>query len=148
MSKIPKSFENGLNFNAHKLVFILDQSINRILKTSSTRITNSQYLLLKALAIHNNLSQDELCSMLNLTPGAISKAIDKVSKMQMIKVKIDKTDRRKRIVSLTLKGKKIFGDAFYLTTQRISSKLKSVPKAEYSKFIATMNKVTQLLAQD
>lgn len=80
----------------------LDRAISRSLGTFG--LTVSQYHLLRELWEVEGLSVRELSWRVNITEPSTLKSVNLMAEQRLVVVRIDSTDRRKRLVFLTAKG--------------------------------------------
>ena len=76
--------------------------LNRVLAPLGANV--AMYNVLLRLSTEGQLSQQELTVDAGLDAAGVSRLVAKMGEMKLISIKIDQTDRRRRLVRLTPKG--------------------------------------------
>ncbi len=102
MEKFSESFGTQINIVARSLRLYLEKEL------SPYGISPSQWMLLMALGERNHQVQTEIAKMVNLDNATVTRIIDKLADLGLLKRSQDEGDRRAQIVSLTSKGRAAF----------------------------------------
>jgi DNA-binding MarR family transcriptional regulator len=91
------------------LILIIKRSyslhLDHILKKYN--ITGTQSLFIKTLSKKNNVSQEYFAELFHLNEGTVTRTLQKLEEKNLIKREEDPLNKRKKIVSLTKKGKEL-----------------------------------------
>lgn len=104
----------------------LSGDVNKIYKESDVDFESKWYLILELLNRENTMAITDIANSLKLSHPAIVQFANQLIKKKLIKASSDKKDGRKRMVSLTINGKK--------TLEKISPILESI-KEENKKWV-------------
>lgn len=103
---------NATDIPLGKLVSIITRSqgiyLNRNL--SDLNIRGFQIYLLLEIYNKKDSSQSDIAAQYKIDKGAVSRAIQKLEKEELISREIDETNRRRNIISLTEKGNKTISE--------------------------------------
>lgn len=104
----------------------LSNDVSKIYKESEVDFEAKWFLILSLLQKEKLMAITEIADSLQLSHPAIVQFVQELTQKKLIKTVVDKNDGRKRMVSLTLNGKK--------TMERIAPILTSI-KAENKRWI-------------
>lgn len=99
------------NYNA-----FLNDYLNKI------NLSHSQIYLLLALEYKDNVTQEFLASKLNISEGTVTKLIKSLEKVDLIERKQNKSDKRKKSLKITDKGKEIVKE-FHVVISEFNAEL-------------------------
>ena len=116
-------------------------------KTSTVKITYSQFGVLEALLHLGTLSQKQLCQKILRTKGNLSLVVENLKKAGLVERHRDPDDRRKFLVGLTEKGRNVIGDIFPPHAQTIT-KLMSILSLEEQQTLGQLCRKLGLGIQD
>ena len=90
------------------------QAIGRYAATTihSSSLGDSEFRILEILLHKGPLPVNTIGPKVNLTPGSISVAVDRLHRKGLVSRTENSEDRRVRIVALTAKGKELIGPVF------------------------------------
>jgi MarR family 2-MHQ and catechol resistance regulon transcriptional repressor len=90
------------------------QAMGRYAATTihSSDLGDSEFRILEILLHKGPLPVNTIGPKVNLTPGSISAAVDRLHRKGLVSRREDAEDRRVRIVALTTEGKKLIGPLF------------------------------------
>ncbi len=110
-------------------------------------MTFSQRHILYHIDNHPGLSIRELASLLYVDHSTMSRNIKKLEQDGWIKIYQDETDKRKKIISLSLEGYKLLTEATESINQTIGQALNLLSKEEIESIIENVRKYNQALEQ-
>lgn len=110
----------GINLNSHRLSYLIDKEISTILCENDFSITNSQYLVLKAVYLLDQPTQREISDFLKISEAAVSRHINNLLKTKL--VKIENIGSRSHMICLTPHGE----EKFIIILRLINKKLKKI----------------------
>jgi len=84
----------------------LQSDATRIAATHGVTVQSSQYPFLGALDRLGPLTIGELAEAVGITQPGATRSVGQLAKIGMVKVRTDRGDRRRRIISLTAKGRR------------------------------------------
>lgn len=99
----------GLNLQAHRLAFFIDDITNRVLNEKNIPISNSQYLVMKVIFILETPSQKDIANYLGISSPAVSRHLKILTGLEMVTV--SGLESRSHKIELTKKGSKVFTKA-------------------------------------
>jgi DNA-binding MarR family transcriptional regulator len=85
----------------------LSQDVSKIYSESDADFEAKYYLILELLQREKLLGITEISDSLQLSHPAVVQFVDQLLKRKLIKVSTDKKDARRRLVSLSIAGKKL-----------------------------------------
>jgi len=77
------------------------------LKVESRGVTVAEWVVMRALFDSGGTNPSHLADQIGLTRGAVSKLVDRLLAKGMVRIGIDKEDRRFQTVSLTPSGRRL-----------------------------------------
>ena len=102
---------------------------------------NSDFRVLEVLFHKGPLPVNTIGPKVELTPGSISVAVDRLEKRGLVTRKLDPEDRRIHVVHLTTEGKAIIGKAFAYHEREMEHLCRSLSRRERSALIALLKKL-------
>lgn len=111
----------GLNLNAHRVVFFLDDYTNKVLKQNQMNLTNSQYLVLKCIFLLDSPSQKAIADYIGTSPAAISRHCKSLKEKNLID--IESLSSREYKLRLTSEGKEKFEKALEILHKKLDETL-------------------------
>lgn len=101
---------NLYELNTIPLGFLIENAFNTFSEHSNyhlkdKNITRKQLYILFVLNMYKNIPQEKIASILNLKEVTVTREINHLEKNQFIVRKNDVTDKRKKLVNITYKGK-------------------------------------------
>ncbi len=102
---------------------------------------DSDFRVLEALLHKGPLPVNTIGAKVELTPGSISVAVDRLEKRGLVKRVPDTNDRRVRMVHLTPSGKAIIGKVFSQHEAEMERLLRNVSRRERIQVIALLKKL-------
>lgn len=130
----------------HQLVYLLDREAE-VLMQSKINITYSQFLIL--LALNHSLSSNQfgISKSLCITASAVSRHIDNLEALNLVKrVESDKNRRTNEIV-VTAKGKKIYKKAYNILDKQMQELMRTFTKGQKLNFQENLDLIIQSLQQ-
>lgn len=88
----------------HDIKIYLDRYVNSRL---SNQLTGIEGLIIGYILDHDHVCACDIMKRFHLQKGTVSEAFSKLSEKGFIKVKIDESDKRKKNILLTSKGKEV-----------------------------------------
>lgn len=126
MDLISNLAELALATRLKRLSERLSSDVNKIYKESEVDFESKWYLILELLNREKTMAITDIANSLKLSHPAIVQFANELIKKKLIKASADKKDGRKRMVSLTINGKR--------TLEKIAPILESI-KLENKKWI-------------
>lgn len=125
----------------HKLVYLLDRKAEELLQ-SKIKITYSQFLIL--LALSNALGNNQQCisKALCITPSAVSRHIDNLVSLELVKRVESDTNRRTNEIILTNKGKKVYEKSYKILDKQMQELLKAFNNKQKLNFQEYLDLIT------
>jgi MarR family transcriptional regulator, lower aerobic nicotinate degradation pathway regulator len=77
------------------------------LKVESHGVTVAEWVVMRALFDNDGINPSDLADRIGLTRGAVSKLVDRLAAKDMVRCRVEKTDRRYQIVSLAPPGRSL-----------------------------------------
>ncbi len=108
----------------------LARRLQKNFKQAGVEITVEQWSVLYHLWKEDKLSQQELCNRSFRDKPSITRLIDNLEKLNLVKRTADKSDRRINIVALTPAGKKLQDDTMAMADQTLNEALAGVSNRE------------------
>jgi DNA-binding MarR family transcriptional regulator len=96
-------------------------------------ITIEQWSVLYQLWKNDGLSQQELCEKTSRDKPSITRLVDNLEKLELVKRTAHKTDRRKNIVLVTPKSQKLQEVTMQLANETLNEALIGLPADEIEK---------------
>jgi DNA-binding MarR family transcriptional regulator len=126
----------------HRVVAAMDRAGDRILR-ESLGLSHSRAVLLLVVERSGPLSQAALADELGCTQPAVTALLGEVSRDGHVEVRVDDTNRRRRIVSLTPSGRTTVAAAIAILDQRFTQLLATagVDEAVLHAQLAAINRV-------
>ncbi len=142
----PAQLEESIGYmvrNAHR-------AYDRVLAEafSNHKILTGQWSLLRVLWDEDNLSQIEVAKRMKIERASLTIMLNTVEKAGLIARRIDPTDRRKQLISLTRKGQALQSVLVPIGMNVNSIALKSLSKDEISVLRSLLRRVIDNLERD
>jgi len=102
---------------------------------------DSDFRVLEVLLHKGPLPVNTIGPKVELTPGSISVAVDRLEKRGLVTRKLDPEDRRIHVVHLTAEGKAIIGKAFAHHEREMERLFRSLSRQERSALIVLLKKL-------
>lgn len=113
----------------------------RNLNKTIDKITIDQALLLTFHNKHPELSQKELAELMFKDNASITRMIELMTKKDYLKRLVNKEDRRKYNLTITVKGEKILSDINEIVLSNREAALTGITKEEIAQVTKTLNKL-------
>lgn len=114
----------------------------------SSPFSLTEVRVLYELAHRQSPSATDLGRDLGLDPGYLSRILAAFERKKLISRSHSKTDRRQQLVSLSLKGRRIFAELNAKTDAEIGTMLKPTPVAERERLVKSMAAIESVLKPD
>jgi DNA-binding MarR family transcriptional regulator len=98
-------------YRFHNLVELMDTVYDQTLRMNFG-LGLPQALMLYAIGQRQPISQQEIATFLNMTPGNVSREVSVMKNKGWVRIKGDSQDKRKQLLVLTPEGKKIVKAAY------------------------------------
>lgn len=108
---------------------------------SSLDMCLSDFGILEILLNKGPLPINDVGRKLSLTSGAITAAVDRLEKRNLVERSLSATDRRARIVSLTKSGNKLITGAFNKHSEHMEDVFRSLTDRERQTLLSLLKKV-------
>lgn len=108
---------------------------------SSLDMCLSDFGILEILLNKGPLPINDIGRKLSLTSGAITAAVDRLEKRNLVERSLSSTDRRARIVSLTKGGNKLISGAFSKHSEHMEEIFKGLTDRERQTLLGLLKKV-------
>ena len=109
---------------------------------------DSDFRVLEVLLHKGPLPVNTIGPKVELTPGSISVAVDRLEKRGLVTRKLDPEDRRIHVVHLTAEGKAIIGKAFAHHEREMEHVCRSLSRRERSALIVLLKKLGRAVEAD
>lgn len=96
-------------------------------------ITIEQWSVLYQLWKNNGLSQQELCEKTFRGKPSITRLVDNLEKLELVKRKDDKNDRRKNLIMVTAKSQVLQEVTMQLANETLNEALDGIPEEQIEK---------------
>ena len=142
------------NLNLNNVVnFLMEQTVRQIrnygqrqLDLLESGITVDQWVLLKIIEEHGQISQVDIAQEALKDTASITRILDLLQKKGLIQRIDDDFDRRKYLISLTADGKDFFNRMLPQISQIRDQVVKGLSKEEIQALKATLNKIRRNLS--
>ena len=122
----------------HRIVSYIDSKTEVIAKRFG--VTLSQYFILEALHKHGELSVNEIQEQILDSNAAISLVIKNLEKHRLISRRLDDSDRRKNLLSLTEFGIDVIDRAYPRVLEMYEQELKAWSVEDHEQLIKLIKK--------
>jgi MarR family transcriptional regulator, transcriptional regulator for hemolysin len=145
---------NSENLDLNNVVnFLMEQTVRQIrnygqrqLDLLQSGITVDQWVLLKIIEEHGQISQVDIAQVALKDTASITRILDLLQKKGLIQRNDDDFDRRKYLISLTPDGKGFFNRMLPQISQIRDQVVKGLSKEEIQALKSTLNKIRQNLS--
>jgi len=153
-SNIDTSMNNIENLDLNNVVnFLMEQTVRQIrnygqrqLDLLESGITVDQWVLLKIIEEHGQISQVDIAQEALKDTASITRILDLLQKKGLIQRIDDDFDRRKYLISLTADGQDFFNRMLPQISQIRDQVVKGLSKEEIQALKATLNKIRRNLS--
>lgn len=148
-----KRTPNRTSGTSESTQYRLDDQIGYVLRLANQRhldiysntlseLTPTQFSLLYRLSEVNELPQNELGRRVAMDAATTNGVIERLGKKKLISSRTDPSDRRRRLISLTAKGRRITNDAVSLATQVSAETLMPLSTSEANTLVRLLKKIS------
>lgn len=116
-----------------ELLLLINKNLTNGLKDSSLTLTNFRIISLIDKEKANTAS--DLANIIGITLPSISELLVKLTTEGLIKKKVDDSDKRVTILSVTNKGKMVVGETKKLIIEKMSKGLSKLTKQQKKQYI-------------
>lgn len=129
------------NWLPHEFSFIANRFSAVLEGTYSQRygISVTGWRIIAVLANHAPLSAKELAERTAMNPVAITRSVDELVRVGMVRRRIDPQDRRRVVLRLADKGVATYREVIPMAIRMESALLEGLPRAEVAKLRRTMS---------
>lgn len=131
----------SIDFDLHKLVYLMDSIAGQKLTQNGSPITYSQYLVLSRIGKYGEITQRQLSKLISISDAAVSRQVEILKQRQFLKAKINLTNRRERILSLTPTGKEAVEQALNVIEIAFTQPASALEFNEIANFNETIDKL-------
>jgi MarR family 2-MHQ and catechol resistance regulon transcriptional repressor len=110
-------------------------------KLRESGLGDSDFRVLEVLLHKGPLPVNVIGPKVQLTPGSISTAVDRLYERGLVSRCDDQEDRRVRMVDLTPKGRKLIGCVFAAHAEQMEQLVKTLTSAERAQLISSLKKL-------
>lgn len=125
----------------HQVVFATDRRANALCAEANLKSGFQELILLHTLHHEQEASQHTIAECLNITPGAVSRRIDILTKRGLVKREVDKTSRRTNKIILTPKGLTELQNIDNVLKQGFKKAIDSLSSQEIKQTCTTLEKL-------
>lgn len=136
-----------LIIKVHKLTFLLDRVAEYVLREGMD-LTFTHYRFLRMLKRSGTFSQQDLASFCGLTPAAVSRLVGILAVRGLVSRTTNLVDRRKRVLSITEKGKLQADRAHKLLDAKFADVFKILPAKEKEAFRNSLDRLLQAVWEE
>ena len=113
----------------------LNQAFRKRLATLG--VTPNQFTVLRWLEEDDGggIRQSEICARMASDPNTIAALVERMNSDGLVKRKVDPTDRRARLISPTLKGRRIYAKARPIAVELQAEVLEVIPAGERERLL-------------
>lgn len=108
--KIKVMDTNNPGFMLHKIGSMMERASDQVL-FNEFGVGYSQFKILFALSYHEDVQQKEIAQFLGQTEASISRQIKLLKEASFITITLGADDKKKHLITLTVKGQKMLSDA-------------------------------------
>ncbi|MCF0226226.1 MAG: MarR family transcriptional regulator [Methanobrevibacter sp.] len=116
-------------------------------KLSPYNITSSQAQFLGVLFEKDHISQEEICSILDMTEGTVARTIKRLEDKGFVKREVNPNDRRKKVVILTDSGRNTMAEIIKSSIEVKTRIEESIPKEDIRNFKVTILQMVNFLKE-
>ena len=130
----------------HRL-YMASNAITRLYRPAleELNLTYPQYILMMALWKVEKASILELQKLTKIDSGSLTLILKKIQKKKYLKITVDEDDKRKRIVSLTVKGFELREKAKTIPSS-MSCKINTLSEKEITQLVSILDKLNNQLS--
>jgi DNA-binding MarR family transcriptional regulator len=110
-------------------------------KTNGVEITIEQWSVLYHLWKQDGVNQQELCNATFRDKPSITRLVDNLEKLKLVRRVSSKEDRRRNLIFLTETAKKLQDQSMELANQTLNEALEGVPSADIELCKSVLQKV-------
>ncbi|MGB4772025.1 MAG: MarR family transcriptional regulator [Sphingobacteriales bacterium] len=110
-------------------------------KTNGVEITIEQWSVLYHLWKQDGVNQQELCNATFRDKPSITRLVDNLEKLKLVRRVSSKEDRRRNLIFLTETAKKLQDQSMDLANQTLNEALEGVPSADIELCKSVLQKV-------
>lgn len=143
---IPSLPQVSLDFDLHKLVYLMDSIAGQKLTQNSSPITYSQYLVLSQIGKYGEINQRKLSQLISISDAAISRQVELLKQRKFLNAMTNVTNRRERILTLTTSGQKAVNQALEVIHTALTHPTSSLEDQEIANFNETIYKLIGVFA--
>ncbi len=138
--------KSSIDFDLHRLIYLLDSITGQKLTEHGSPITYSQYLVLSSIAKNDQVNQRQLSKIISISDAAISRQVDFLKQRKFLKAETNKTNRRERILHLTTLGELAVNEAVKVIEDIFSAPSASLEDQEIHSFNQTVDKLINVFS--
>lgn len=125
----------------HALSLLAEQSI------ANTGLCLTDFAALEALLHKGPLTISQIQEKVRLASGSMTAAVDRLEKLGLIVRKASPTDRRARVVELTLQGKRLAASCFEQHAKDLEALMSGLSEKEMEQLYGSVKKLGLLAAE-
>ncbi len=121
------------SFITGKASTAISRRLQKKFAAANLTITIEQWSVLHQLWKKNGLSQQELCEVTFRDKPSITRLVDNLEKLELVKRTAHKTDRRKNVIVVTKKAEELQEVTTLLANETLNEALEGLPAEEIEK---------------
>ena len=133
----------NITYNLHKLVFLLDKIADKALH-EKIDITVSQFRILMAID-HDTVSQCDIAHYWDMTEAAVSRQIDMLVELKLVRRKEDKENRRKNALYLSENGREKLAQSSFTLDKTYNEIYKAIDINEQTILVEGLHKLLKAI---
>jgi DNA-binding MarR family transcriptional regulator len=94
--------------------------------------------------LEHGASPSDLCEMLQIPPHGISRKLENLQNLGLLERTLHPDDARKRVLTLTPKGKEVLETSFAMMEGELQTMLSTLDKASLEGFISNLEKLAKV----
>lgn len=104
-------------------------------------LTYPQYVVMMALWEKDGIAIQDLIQKTKMDGGSLTQVLGKIQSLEFIHIQADRTDRRKKIIHLSEKGKQLQDRALSVPEQ-MACKFSAIPMADFQVLMRLLDKMS------
>ncbi|RXR20505.1 MarR family transcriptional regulator [Flavobacterium amnicola] len=130
-------------YNIDKAIKTYRMYAMKKIREKGYKITTDQWLIIKSILENPKITQQELAKNVFKDNASVTRIIELMVKSNYLNRKVNTTDRRKSVLSVTKEGKEIIEKVQTIILENRKEALEGIDKAELDAMNVTLKKIIQ-----
>ncbi len=135
------SYKESIVFMVAKSYRLLNKVLDSRFDQTVHNVTPEQWPILNCLWIENGLNQQSIADYCDKNKASITFLLDRLEKKKMIIRKVDKRDKRNKMIHLTPRGKKIQDELLVIASNTFDIALNGITMEDLNTCRCVLNKL-------